>query len=281
MAAELLSPRDDALAPMPPGPLHWLRAGRLEVALAPEAGGRIAQIRYDGMDWLIGPDDGVPATIAWGCYPMVPWAGRVRGGRFDFDGSPHALPVNFGGHAIHGVGFSRPWRIATLDADSATLSLALPRNAYWPFGGAATQSVRLLGDRLHLELAVQAGDQAMPVVLGWHPWFRKPARLEFTPTAMYPRDGQGIATLPCVASVPGPWDDCFIAGGEIALTRAGQRLRLMADTDHWVVYDAAAHATCVEPQTGPPDAFTLAPRVLQPGQRLSLSFGLAWHAVDE
>ena len=281
MAAELRSPRDDALAPMPARPLHGLRAGRLEVVLAPEAGGRIAQIRYDGVDWLIGPDDGAPATIAWGCYPMVPWAGRVRGGRFDFDGRAHALPENFGGHAIHGVGFSRPWTIDTLDADSATLSLALPSDAYWPFGGTATQSVRLEDDRLHLELAVEAGEQAMPVVLGWHPWFRKPERLEFTPTAMYPRDGQGIATLPYVPPVPGPWDDCFIAGGEITLTRGRQHLQLQADTDHWVVYDAASHATCVEPQTGPPDAFTLAPRVLQPGQQHRLSFELAWQAVNE
>ena len=63
MAAELLSPRDDALAPMPPGPLHWLRAGRLEVALAPEAGGRIAQIRYDGVDWLVAEREDRAAAI--------------------------------------------------------------------------------------------------------------------------------------------------------------------------------------------------------------------------
>ncbi len=272
---------NDALAPMPAGALHWLRAGRLEVALAPEAGGRIAQIRYDDMDWLVGPDDVPPATIAWGCYPMVPWAGRVRGGRFGLEGRAYALPVNFGGHAIHGIGFSRPWRIDALEADSAALSPALPHDDYWPFGGTTTQSVRLLEDRLQLELDVQAGDRAMPVVLGWHPWFRKPDRLTFSPAAMYPRDAEGIATLPRVSPVPGPWDDCFVAGGEIALARAGQRVRLQADTDHWVVYDAAAHATCVEPQTGPPDAFTLAPRVLQPGQRLRLAFELAWSSDDE
>ncbi|WP_213603409.1 aldose 1-epimerase [Pseudoxanthomonas japonensis] len=272
---------DDALAPMPAGPLHWLRAGRLEVALAPEAGGRIAQVRHDGMDWLIGPDDGWPATIAWGCYPMVPWVGRIRAGRFDLEGRTHALPVNFGGHAIHGIGFSRPWRIETLETDHATLSLALPRDGYWPFGGTTTQSVRVAGDRLHLDLALQADDQAMPAVLGWHPWFRKPDRLIFAPTAMYPRDSEGIATLPRVAPVPGPWDDCFVAEGEIALEREGQRLDLRADTDHWVVYDAAAHTTCVEPQTGPPDAFSLAPRVLQPGQQHRLSFELAWRTGGE
>lgn len=281
MAAELPSPIGDALAPMPAGPLHWLRAGRLELALAPAAGGRIAQLRFDGMDWLVGADEGGPATIAWGCYPMVPWAGRVRGGQFDFDGRTCALPLNFGAHAIHGVGFSRPWQLDALGADHAALSLTLPGDAYWPFGGTATQSVRLQGNTLRLDLSVQAGEQAMPAVLGWHPWFRKPDRLVFTPDAMYPRDAEGIATLPRVEPVPRPWDDCFVAGGEIALMRSGQRLRLHADTDHWVVYDGTAHATCVEPQTGPPDAFNLAPRRLSPGQRLDLAFELEWDLKEQ
>lgn len=278
MAADLPSPRDDALAPMPPGPVYWLRTERLQVALAPEAGGRLAQIRFDGREWLVGPDDGWPATIAWGCYPMVPWAGRLRGGRFAFGGAAHALPANFGGHAIHGVGFSRPWRIDRLDATRAQLSLVLPEDGYWPFGGTAMQAVRAEGERLCLELAVQAGRQAMPVALGWHPWFRKPDRLLFAPEAMYPRDKDGIAMLPRTAPTAGPWDDCFVASGDITLQRGDQVLRLKAATDHWVVYDGAAHSTCVEPQTGPPDAFTLAPRVLSPGQRLSLSFELVWES---
>ena len=119
-------------------------------------------------------------------------------------------------------------------------------------------------------------DQAMPATLGWHPWFRKPDQVLFSPSAMYPRDGEGIAVLPCIAPTPGPWDDCFINQGDVTLVSAGQRLRLRADTDHWVVYDGAAHATCVEPQTGPPDGFTLAPTRLQPGQRLQLTFELRW-----
>lgn len=269
-------PCDDALAPLHAGPLRWLRTERLQVAFAPDAGGRVAQIRFDGTEWLVGPDDGWPATIAWGCYPMVPWAGRLRAGRFAFGGAAHRLPVNFGGHAIHGVGFSRPWQVDVLEADSAQLSLMLPQDGYWPFGGTATQALRVEGDRLLLELAVRAGTRAMPVALGWHPWFRKPDRLVFSPDAMYPRDADGIATLPRTPPSAGPWDDCFVASGDIALQRGDQLLRLKADTDHWVVYDGAAHSTCVEPQTGPPDAFTLAPRVLSPGERASLSFELAW-----
>lgn len=276
MAPETASPKDDAQAPLPGGTLHWLRAGRLEVALAPDAGGRIAHLRYDGVEWLVGEHEVGAAAIGWGCYPMVPWAGRIRHGRFTFDGRAFELPTNLGAHAIHGVGFSRPWRLDSLHADTATLSLELPEDGYWPFGGSATQVIQVLPDRLELHLAVQAGDKAMPAVLGWHPWFRKQDRLLFAPTAMYPRDGEGIATLPCAGATPGPWDDCFIHPSELTLASTGQRLRLRADTDHWVVYDGAPHATCVEPQTGPPDGFTLAPNRLEPGQRLALRFELGW-----
>jgi len=45
------------------------------------------------------------SPLAWGSYPMVPWAGRIRHGRFRFDGEEYELPINFGAHAIHGVGF--------------------------------------------------------------------------------------------------------------------------------------------------------------------------------
>lgn len=277
MAPDAALPSADATAPLPAGRLHWLRAGLLEVALAPAAGGRIAHIRHDGREWLVGEAEAGPAAIGWGCYPMVPWAGRIRRGRFVFDGKPHALPANFGGHAIHGVGFTLPWELDALDVDAASVSLALPEDETWPFGGVATQRVQLTPGQLQLHLAVQAGQHAMPAVLGWHPWFRKPDRLLFTPDAMYPQDGEGIATLPLVAPTPGPWDDCFLQQGEVTLESAGQRLRLRADTDHWVIYDAAPHATCVEPQTGPPDAFTLAPTRLEPGQRLELTFTLNWN----
>lgn len=278
MAPETPSPMDDALAPMTAGRLHWLKSGKLEVALAPEAGGRIAQIRYDGVDWLVSEKESGAEAIAWGCYPMVPWAGRIRRGRFDFDGKPYVLPTNFGGHAIHGVGFTRPWQMDSLEADTATLSLELAEDAYWPFGGTATQIIRLRPHCLELHLAIQADRHAMPAVLGWHPWFRKPEQLIFAPDAMYPQDGEGIATVPCVAPTPGPWDDCFINHAEIALVSADQRLRMRANTNYWVVYDAASHATCVEPQTGPPDAFTLSPNRLERGENLELTFVMTWES---
>jgi aldose 1-epimerase len=44
-----------------------------------------------------------------------------------------------------------------------------------------------------------------------------------------------------------------------------------------VVYDETAHATCVEPQSGPPDAFNLAPtEYLSPGASISACFLMEW-----
>jgi len=264
--------------PLAPGPLLTIGEGRLEVDIAASAGGRIAQIRCDGIEQLLGHGEhGAEAAIAWGCYPMVPWCGRLREGRFVFQGRDYRVPVNLGAHAIHGVGFLMPWQVVEQGARHAALELTLPRDHRWPFGGLARQRIGVSGSRLQLELSATAGGQAMPVALGWHPWFRKPERLEFQPDAMYPRDADGIAVLPPVPVQRGPWDDCFVNRREVVLHRAGQRLRLVSECTDWVVYDAPTFATCVEPQTAPPDSFNLQPgQMLQPGESLSARFSLHW-----
>ncbi len=103
------------------------------------------------------------AAIAW-AYPMVPWAGRIRHGTLTA-GRIGCRSAN--GHAIHGLGFSRPWQIDRLDAAAARLSLALRATATGAGHGHAGPAAYAL----QMRLSVQAGEQAMPAVLGWHPWF--------------------------------------------------------------------------------------------------------------
>ncbi len=270
---------DPSLRPLAPGRLLQIRSDALEVDVAPEAGGRIAQIRCDGVDWLAGYSAENNGAIAWGCYAMVPWVGRIRRGRFSFGGRDYQLPITLGPHAIHGVGFVLPWQVTAQTASQVDLSLQLPRDERWPFGGMANQRFAVAGRNLRLELAVTAGDAAMPrPTLGWHPWFLKPERLDFRPTQYYPRDDNYISTLPLAEPPWGkPWDDCFINTVPPVLHRAGQALRLVSECEHWVVFDERAHATCVEPQTGSPDAFNLYPgHVLEAGGTVSASFLLEW-----
>jgi aldose 1-epimerase len=246
---------------------------RMRVDIAPDDGGRVAQITVDDVALLVAYADAhEPSPLAWGSYPMVPWAGRIRHGRVRFDGEEYELPVNFGAHAIHGVGFGAPWTVTRHDPALIELELVLPTDTRWPFGGTASQRILVDGTTVRFELAAIAGEQAMPVSLGWHPWFRKPERLEFHPEAMYRRDEEHIAVDELVDVPPGPWDDCFVNTSPVGVTIDGVEVHLTSDCRDWVVYDMPAHGTCIEPQSAPPDAFNIRPNRIEPGDELTVWF---------
>ena len=66
-------------------PMTLMLADGLVTATIEVAGGRLAQLSIRNVDVLVGAD---PARdeMQWGSYAMVPWAGRIRRGRFTFDG---------------------------------------------------------------------------------------------------------------------------------------------------------------------------------------------------
>ncbi len=113
------------------------------------------------------PDDR-PHPMAWGSYPMAPWAGRIRGGRFTFDGVEHQLDINHHdgdgperAHAIHGLVFDRPWSTTRHDVSdtscTATRGTRLGRSA-----GIATQTIELHPDRVDVTLTVESTGRRVP-----------------------------------------------------------------------------------------------------------------------
>jgi aldose 1-epimerase len=241
------------------------------VTVHPDAGARIGQITVSGQPLLIDapPPDDRQAT-AWGAYPMAPWAGRIARGRFVFDGVERRLPINHHdgdgperAHAIHGLAFDRGWEVVDVSGASCRCAISFD----WEFEGTATHTIALSDDRVTMTLLVESTGASFPAEVGWHPWFRKPDRLEFAPTAMYERDRFGIPTGRLTDPTPGPWDDCFVNTEPIALhydRTAVARVTVSSDCDHVVVYDEPEGATCVEPQSGPPDAFNLTPHLAAP-----------------
>ena len=55
-------------------------------------------------------------------------------------------------HAIHGVGFEKPWQVESRAADSAQLRLTHRPDAGWPWAFDARQRITLTDDLLILEL---------------------------------------------------------------------------------------------------------------------------------
>ena len=262
-----------------------LRAGAAKVAIDPASGGRVASLEIDGLELLVAR---VADPIGWGCYPMAPFAGRIRDGRFDFGGRSWQLERNRPPHAIHGTLLRAAWQRREDErctgADAATLALEAPLGPGWPFAGRARSRFALTEADLAIDLAVHADDAPFPASIGWHPWFRRrlarggAARLEITAAEVYRRDAAGIPTGERIAPPPGPWDDCFT--GLSAPPRlhwpGALRLTLESSSDHFVVYDEPEDALCVEPQSGPPDAPNLMPRIVEPGHPLAMRVRFAW-----
>lgn len=264
--------RDDVVV----SDLLIIAAGSVRVEVDPAAGGRIAQITVGDTPLLVARDGAGGDPLTWGAYPMVPWAGRVRDGRFEFRGVPYELPRNHRGHAMHGVGYTSAWTVSARTAERIELRLDLPTDITWPFGGTVLQVFDVSDGAVTCTMTVGATEHAFPVSFGWHPWFRKPSQLDFAPTAMYRRDDDHIAIDELVEVPPGPWDDCFVNREPIGMTIDELDVTLTSPCIHWVVFDEPPHATCVEPQTGPPDAFTIRPEIIEPGAALTTSFRLAF-----
>ena len=262
-----------------------LRAGRAGCLISPDDGGRIAQLTVDGHHLLVTrPQDEPGGTgvdpISWGSYPMAPWAGRVRDGRFEFDGRTYQMPINHAPNAIHGTVFAEPWSVSDVDDHSVTMTRAL--GDHWPFGGVAHQRIEVFADRLTCRLGVTADDLAMPAQVGWHPWFVKPDEATLSFATMYRRDDSHIPTGERIPAPEGPWDDCFVDMLEpVELRWEGLTLHVTSDCSHWVIFDQLHHATCVEPQSGPPDGFNHAIEPgsftrLEPGETLERTMTVSW-----
>ena len=245
-----------------------LRAGDARLTVDARQGGRMASLRIGEREVLVTEGWG---PIRWGCYPMAPFAGRIRDGRFTFRGRDVQLPLNLPPHAIHGTVFDRPWEVASQADDHLVLTIDL--GPAWPYRGTVTQTIALDAGGLEATLALEA-DEAMPAALGWHPWFRRylddasdgagrtsaEVDLVVDAASMLERGADGLPTGALVAPHPRPWDDAFTDLRTSPIVRWPGALEIVMSSTApvWVVYDEPVEGVCVEPQTAPPDAINLA-----------------------
>jgi aldose 1-epimerase len=262
------------------GPVLELTAGDACLRLQPEHGGRIAGLTVAGLELLVTPE---VDDHNYGAFPMAPWTGRVRDGRFTFDGVDYQLPLNKPPHAIHGTARDHPWTVDVAGDSSAVLTQELTRP--WPFGGRVVMRFDLAPGALDLTFEVHAGDTAMPAECGWHPWWQRQAgrgdqlEVEVHASAMYALDRVGIPTGELTDITPPPWDDCFTELGKPAAILhwpGAASVEIATDCPCLVVFTEPENAICVEPESGPPDQFNLGPRVVLPGEPLVVHSTWSW-----
>ena len=252
-----------------------LTAGDAEVDVLPGNGGRVGGLRVGGVELLRQGE-------RFGCFPMVPWCGRIREGRFRDGATVRQMPLNAPPHAMHGTARDAAWRVARTGADEAVLTYDLAEP--WPYPGRVTQQFALTADSLTLTMSVETYESSFPAQIGWHPWFNRSlggadVAIGFAPAWQEERGEDHLPTGHRVDPEPGPWDDCFgMPGGvDVTLTWPGQLELRVTSREEWVVvYDEQREAVCVEPQTGPPDGLNTHPRLVTPLEPLEASTTWAW-----
>ena len=247
-----------------------LAAGSLTATVDPAAGCRVTSLMVGGVevlgdvsttgrDRMRGAD--VPNSHDWfrGIFPLAPWAGELPDASFTFKGRRLRVRTDTDGAATHGVLAETPWAVAEPPTHSSARLTAVfgPRAADgWPFDALAHQDISLTDRSLHMRLTIEARGEAMPVIDGFHPWFRGRldsgayARLDFEPKHRLVRHAS--ARQPSTDLGDGSWDDLFtgLAKPPRISWPGGPSLTLESGAPVWVVYNRMPGAFCVEPWTG-------------------------------
>ena len=184
--------------------LVTLASADAHVEIAPAIGGAIVAFRWRDRDVMRPtPADAIAQGDVRRCasFPLVPFSNRIADARLRVGDAIHDLGRNVPDmpHAIHGVGFQRPWDVVATRSDRVVLALGYApaddaRHA-WPFAFRARQSfaLRTTSDAasLTLSLAIENADaRAFPFGLGWHPYFPRRATtvLGFAATGIWETD---------------------------------------------------------------------------------------------
>ena len=255
-----------------------LAAGGDRAVLDPAVGGKLTSLVAGGDERILGAEEaGTDEVLLWGSFLMAPWAGRLREGVLPWDGEVHRFEQNFGGHAIHGLAFDAAWSVRGSSDPSVEMALDLAQVG-WPFGGTLAHRATLAAGSLELVVDVEADERAMPVAVGWHPYFRRPATgdlavevgsdhvLETTPDLIPTGELVAVEGATDLRGRPSMGDrrlDHVYADVRAPAVVEWPDLELELDFEPpvaTVVVYSPPHAACVEPQTAWPDAPALASR---------------------
>ncbi len=266
-----------------------LKAGDWALEAAPDRGGAILSLTRAGRD-VLRP---TPAVIAdpfdLACFPLVPYANRIASGAFLWDGEAVELPRNHvaQAHPLHGIGWLVPWTVEAADERSVTMRLVHPGDAAWPWAFSAEQRLVLSADGLAATLEVaNDGERAMPVSLGFHPYFAAAETLRFAASGVWLADDEMLPAKHALADALGDWsaggalvradlvDHCYTgwrgraviarADGDVVLTAEGARAL-------HVYVPPRKDFFCAEPVTAMPDAVNRGEAAtLAPGERMAI-----------
>ncbi|MGK9475735.1 aldose 1-epimerase [Melioribacter sp. OK-6-Me] len=111
---------------------------------------------------------------------MCPYAGRVKSGKYIFNGREYQLPINYPeeGNSSHGLIFDKPFKVVDMKSDENFAEIALDyeyrkENEGYPFDFDIRIIHRLEKGKGYSSLTsiINLSDTEIPIADGWHPYF--------------------------------------------------------------------------------------------------------------
>jgi len=178
-----------------------MKSGPLRCEIVPELGASIAGLWLGEHPVLRStPASELQSSRKAGSYPLVPFSNRIGQASLAWEGTLYPLVRNNGDepHAIHGVGWQRPWQLLEHEGNHALMSYVHKPDDNWPFAFECSQAVRLTDHGLELTLSVTShSDKPAPAGLGWHPYFmkRERSRIAFEATGRWEMGADKLPTV--------------------------------------------------------------------------------------
>jgi aldose 1-epimerase len=283
--------------------MFQLRSDALLCEIEPRLGGCIAGLWLGDIPVLRSTPAGqLTSARDAGSYPLVPFSNRIAQASLLWQGTQHPLVRNNGPepHAIHGIGWQRPWEVLDSDSDFAMLAYEHRPDASWPFAFDSSQTLRLRSGTLELTLSLtNQSRRAAPAGLGWHPYFVKRARSRISfeaagrwemgpdklPTERRPAHGLDAqcAFLDIDHCFDG-WNGAVHLRDELLHTHVNSGLsRLVVftnDTRDFVAIEPVSHVNnAISLVDAGADAAQLGLAILQPGESISAQMSISVERV--
>ena len=275
---------------------------QLVCEIEPQLGGCITGLWLGNVPVLRSTHEPLSTSRQSASYPLVPFSNRIDRATLQWQGTSHPLVGNNTPepHAIHGIGWQRPWTVLDSDASFVMLAFEHRADAAWPFAFDSSQTLRLRGNTLELTLALTNQSHGpAPAGLGWHPFFvkRPDSRIAFSATGRWELGPDKLPTTRVAA--PGldadcatlDVDHCFDGWTGVVHLRDGVlEIRVRSNLRRLLVYtNADRDSIAIEPVShvnnainlvaAGADAAELGLRTLQPGETLTAEMSIAVERV--
>ncbi|MCL4332401.1 MAG: aldose 1-epimerase [Candidatus Thermoplasmatota archaeon] len=253
-------------------------------------GGYVSNLNLIGTPILKPSSDGI-ATHG-GAALLMPYANRIRGATYSFDGKSYRFAPNNGNDSIHGFVRDLEWNLVEIRSWVVSLEVQASNEGY-PSSINCKEEIEIGESFAEFRLGIlNTGEQPCPAVIGCHPYllFDEFWRISSDSDIMklevengYFPTGNFIEVESGLLSSQGgkQFDTCYVSQGKLSMESKSCIVTMERHgMPYFMLYNgsfAGSNSVAIEPMTGAPDAFNngIGLSVLEPGAELKCSFALS------